>query len=159
MPWLLRSLQAFFGLLLLTTAVGKLLDNRGFAEVIATYQFFIPEPLLLPLGLAVSLVELAMAIAIFAGWQLTRLAQATILMHLGYMVLATITNLRDLELDNCGCFGVFLARPMAWSTVIEDGVLTALGILFYVAARGRTSAQSASGSAHHGSASTQPWSH
>ena len=37
--WLRPVLRVFFGVLMTTTAVGKLLDNRGFAEVIATYQF------------------------------------------------------------------------------------------------------------------------
>jgi len=117
----------------MVSAVGKLLDNRGFAEIIATYQFGIPEPLLLPLGLAVSLFELAMAIAIFAGIALRPMAVLTIVVHLGYTLLATLTNLRGLDLPNCGCFGVFLARPMTWSNVIEDAILTALGAGFYAA--------------------------
>ena len=128
-------LRGFFGLLLLITAVGKLLDNRGFAEILATYQFYIPEPLLLPLGLAISLGELGMALAIFAGVQLPRMAQLTILLHAGYTALAALTNLRGLDLTNCGCFGVFWARPMTWLTVAEDVVLTLMAIAFYAGVR------------------------
>lgn len=40
-------LRFFFALLLLASAVGKLLDIRGFAAVLGTYQVF-PETLLLP---------------------------------------------------------------------------------------------------------------
>jgi uncharacterized membrane protein YphA (DoxX/SURF4 family) len=115
---------------MLTTALGKLLDNRGFAAVIATYQFPIPEPLLLPLGLVVSLVELAIGLAILTGFQLRRAALFTVAVHVGYLSLAVITNLRGIALVNCGCFGVFLARPMTWYTVLEDAILLALSLGF-----------------------------
>ena len=125
------SLRSFFILLLLTTAIGKLLDNRGFAEVISTYQFGIPETLLLPLGLSVSLFELALAGGVIANIRMKFCAQLVILMHVGYTVLAVITNLRGLDLPNCGCFGIFLARPMTWATVLEDSILTLLSVIFY----------------------------
>ncbi len=128
--WAFRIL---FGLVLGITAIGKLLDNRGFAEVIANYQFFLPEPALLPLGLFISLAELLIAGAIFVGYQLRHSAQLTILIHFGYTALATVTLWRGIELDNCGCFGVFLARKLGWSTVFEDAILTALAIGFLVA--------------------------
>jgi uncharacterized membrane protein YphA (DoxX/SURF4 family) len=121
-------LRTLFCVLMLTTALGKLLDNRGFADVIATYQFPIPEPLLLPLGLIVSLVELAIGFAILTGFQLRSAALGTVAVHVGYLSLAVITNLRGIELTNCGCFGVFLARPMTWGTVIEDAILLALSL-------------------------------
>lgn len=127
--WTLRALLAA---LLLASGVGKLLDNRAFAEIIATYQLGIPEPLLLPLGLAVSLVELGMGIAILAGIQLRWMAIGTIGVHVGYTALAALTNLRGLDLPNCGCFGVFLARPMTWTNVVEDAVLTLISIAFFL---------------------------
>lgn len=123
-------LRTLFCVLMLTTALGKLLDNRGFAAVIATYQFPIPEPLLLPLGLVVSLVELAIGLAILTGFQLRRAALFTVAVHVGYLSLAVITNLRGIALVNCGCFGVFLARPMTWYTVLEDAILLALSLGF-----------------------------
>lgn len=127
-----NALRIFFGLLMLTTAVGKLLDNRGFADVLVTYQLGIPEGVLLPLGLAVSLFELALFVYILRGIRLREVAIATIVLHLGYVSLAVLTNLRGLNLENCGCFGVFLARPMTWATVVEDVVLLALSCLFYL---------------------------
>jgi uncharacterized membrane protein YphA (DoxX/SURF4 family) len=141
-------LRALFCVLLLTSALGKLLDNRGFAAVIGTYQFSIPEPLLLPLGLVVSLVELALGLAILMGFRLRSAAQLTVAAHLGYLSLAVITNLRGIALVNCGCFGVFLARPMTWYTVLEDAILVllALGFLWTVSPRAspaRSSDQSA----------------
>ena len=40
---------------------------------------------------------------------------------------------RGLGLENCGCFGVFLARPLEWYTPLEDAVLIAASYgLFYL---------------------------
>jgi hypothetical protein len=39
------------------TGLAKLLDNRGFAQVIASYQLGLPGLFLLPLGLCISLAE------------------------------------------------------------------------------------------------------
>jgi hypothetical protein len=130
----LRSFRVFFGLLLVTTAIGKLLDNRGFAAVIQTYQVGIPEGVLLPLGLAISFSELGLALMIYEGRFMVRAAQLAIVMHAGYAGMAVLTNLRGIRLENCGCFGVFLARPMTWGTVVEDVILTLLAGGFYYAA-------------------------
>jgi hypothetical protein len=44
--------------------------------------------------------------------------------------------MRGLRLANCGCFGVFLPRPLGWSTVIEDLVMAGVcAALAFVAAR------------------------
>lgn len=131
MKIVLTSLRVFFIILLITTAIGKLLDIQGFALVIDTYQFHIPYIALAPLALAVALFELFLGLALFARYRLRECAILIILMHVGYTVLATTSNLRGLELDNCGCFGVFLARPLTWFTVLEDLTLTALSVLFY----------------------------
>jgi len=143
MRWLTPVLRTFFCVLMTTTAIGKLLDNRGFAEVIATYQFGIPEPVLLPLALSVSLFELGLGLAILARLKLRGMAQLVVAVHAGYLALAAITNLRGLHLTNCGCFGVFLARPMTWMTVVEDAILLALalGFLWTATARSDTSTQ------------------
>lgn len=126
-----QVLRWFFVALLFSTAIGKLLDIQGFAAVLHTYQLFIPYIVLAPLGLGISLFELVLGTALIARVQLRLCALLLILMHSGYVILAVITNLRGLELDNCGCFGVFLARPMTWITVVEDIVLTVLSALLY----------------------------
>lgn len=119
--WTIRS---FLGALFLATGIGKLLDNRGFAQVIATYELGIPEPGLLPLALGVSLLELAVGINILRGWRLKQNVLATLAFHIGYTALAAATLVRGLPIENCGCFGVFLARPLRWSMVGEDLALT-----------------------------------
>ena len=127
-------LKWFFGLLVVATGVGKLLDNRGFADVILTYQFGLPHPVAMVMGLAVSLFELVLGLSLLStsvkGTQ-QRNGLLLILMHAGYVVLATISNLRGLNLINCGCFGVFWGRSLTWATVVEDVVLLSFSVLFY----------------------------
>ena len=126
-----KVLKYFFGILLIATGIGKLLDNRGFADIILTYQFGLPHQWAMILGLSVSLFELLVGVFILQEKNQLRNAALTILMHSGYVFLAVVTNLRGLNLTNCGCFGVFWGRPMTWATVVEDIVLVTLSILFY----------------------------
>jgi uncharacterized membrane protein YphA (DoxX/SURF4 family) len=122
----------FLSVLFLATGIGKLLDNRGFAQVIASYQLGLPAPVLLPLALAVSLAEFGIGLNLLAGRQLSYNVLATLVFHLGYASLAAITLVREIPLSNCGCFGVFLARPLLWTSVVEDLVL---GLISFIAWR------------------------
>ena len=124
-------LRYFFGILLITTGIGKLLDNRGFAEIILTYQFGLSLPVAMALGVGVSLLELWIGISILRNLHRREAAAATVVLHAGYIILAIVTNLRGLDLKNCGCFGVFWGRSMTWTTVVEDAVLLALAVTFY----------------------------
>ncbi len=128
---LFKILKILFIFLLLATAIGKLLDNRGFAEVILTYQFGIPFELALPLGLFVSLFELALALALILNINHRRNGFLLTLMHVGYTGLAVTALSRGLNLTNCGCFGVFWQRTLTWQTVFEDLFLTAISFLFF----------------------------
>ena len=128
--YLFYFLKYLFVILFVTTGIGKLLDNRGFSEVIGTYQI-LPSYLTLFLGLIVSLFELFLGLAILLNYRLKACALLAIILHLGYVALATVSLLRGLSLANCGCFGVFWARPLTYQSVIEDMVLVLLSILFY----------------------------
>ena len=46
-------------------------------------------------------------------------------------MILTLELLRGVKLANCGCFGVFLARPLRWTSPLEDLGLVAvtLGVL------------------------------
>jgi uncharacterized membrane protein YphA (DoxX/SURF4 family) len=118
--------RLFLGLLFTATGLGKLLDNRGFAQVIASYELGLPGPALLPLGLFIALAELGIGANLLRGHRLRSNLWATLVFHLGYAGLAAITLWRGIALDNCGCFGVFLARPLSWGTVAEDCGLAAV---------------------------------
>lgn len=127
LAWLLAAVHA-------ATALGKLLDLPGFAAVLGTYRL-LPAAVLLPTAILVVLAELAIA----AGLLLARLRVAAALAAgalaaLNGLVL-TATLLRGIDLPNCGCFGVFLARPLSVVSPLEDLVLLALALLLAWGAR------------------------
>jgi len=126
------SLRILIGLILVTTGIGKLLDVAGFARVLGTYRAF-PESLLLPIAIAASVAELLLGIWLFSGRRPFAAALWALAAHLAYAGWSAAAILRGLKLSNCGCFWVFLPRPLGWSTVVEDlvvavfcGVLVAL---------------------------------
>jgi uncharacterized membrane protein YphA (DoxX/SURF4 family) len=125
----------FLGLLFVATGLGKLLDNRGFAQVLDSYQLGIPDAVLLPLGLSISLLELLIGLNILRGRALSVNVLATLVFHLTYAALALITLQRGIPLTNCGCFGVFFARPLMRSTVIEDLILAAISLVCWLLLR------------------------
>jgi uncharacterized membrane protein YphA (DoxX/SURF4 family) len=125
----------FLGLLFIATAIGKLLDNRGFAQVINSYQLGIPDFALLGVALTFSLLELIIGLNILYGRELSKSILATLAFHLGYATLAFTTLLRGIALPNCGCFGVFLARSLKWSTVIEDLALATISLVCWLLLR------------------------
>ncbi|MGH8523230.1 MAG: MauE/DoxX family redox-associated membrane protein [Gammaproteobacteria bacterium] len=133
--YVLAASRYFLGLLFLATGLGKLLDNRGFAQVLASYRFELPDTLLLPLALAISLTEFGIGRNILLGRSLSQNILATVYFHLAYAILAVTTLLRGLSLTNCGCFGVFLARPLRWTTVAEDLVLAAISLVCWLLLR------------------------
>ena len=117
-----KALRFFIGAVLVVTAAGKLLDVSGFAAVIRTYRVF-PEPVLLPLAVLVPLAELSLGAWLFSGRRLFSAAVAAFGMHVVYAAWSASALARGLELSNCGCFGVFLPRPLGWATVAEDAAM------------------------------------
>lgn len=122
-------LRFAFAALLIVSALGKLLDNRGFAEVLRTYEI-LPESITLVAALVVSLAELALGLALVVGVHLVQAAFLTLFFHLGYIAWLALAYLRGLDIPNCGCFGVFLARPLTGWTFVEDGFLVLTALLF-----------------------------
>ena len=127
-----EALRFLIGTVLVVTAVGKLLDVAGFAKVIGTYEVF-SDSTLMPLAVLVPVAELLLGAWLFAGRWLFAAAVTAVAMHLAYAAWAASAVERGLKLSNCGCFGVFLPRPLGWSTVVEDlamaflcGILAAL---------------------------------
>jgi hypothetical protein len=122
------------GLVLVATGAGKLLDIRGFAEILRSYEI-LPAGSLLPLAVAVPMAELALAFWLFSGRRLVGAGAASAGMHLAYAAWSAAALMRGLSLSNCGCFGVFLARPLTGQTVAEDLVMVALSVALAVCAR------------------------
>lgn len=129
-------LRAFIGVVLLATGVGKALDPRGFTEVIATYDV-LPAWLLWPTALGMITVELALGALLLSGRRTPHAALASTALHAAFTSWATIALLRGLDIDNCGCFGVFLARPLTWGTVGEDLFMVAISAALWALSRRR----------------------
>lgn len=127
--WILRLV---LGVLITAAGIGKLADIPGFVTVIHTYKFHLPSSIVWPIAIIVTGIELIIGILILSGSHLRTAALWSIIMHGGYFILLTVTLLRKLELKNCGCFGVFLARPLRWYTPLEDLILVALSCSLFV---------------------------
>jgi hypothetical protein len=115
----LRSLQYFIASVLLLTGIGKLLDVPGFVKVLITYQA-IPSWGLHGVAIAMVLVELRISEWLFRDKTLVRGALSSLMLHTLFSLWATITLIRGVSVPNCGCFGVFFARPLTILTVVED---------------------------------------
>ncbi len=127
-------LRGFFILLMLAAGLGKLADMTGFYPVVASYRL-LPEALVIPSAWALTLGELVLGGWLLWGRWLKLAALAVIAIHVFYLFGVVQALVRGLELDNCGCFGVYFARPLRWHTPLEDVVLLALSVWFWLKAR------------------------
>lgn len=118
-------LRWLLGALILATGIGKALDVAGFAGVLATYRLGLGPDALAILALATCVVEIGLGTWLLSSWQLRRAAAAALLLNAGYCVLMTTALLRGLQLDNCGCFGVYFPSPLRWYSPLEDAALMA----------------------------------
>lgn len=132
----MRVIRAFFILLLAASAIGKLADMPGFVGVVASYQS-LPEWLLVPSAWALTLTELALSLWLLSGWQLKIAATGVIGLHLMYLLWLLMALYRGLDLPNCGCFGVYFARPLRWFTPLEDTALLGLAVGLWAYAKGK----------------------
>lgn len=120
--------RALLGLVLLATGIAKLLDMAGFTAVVATYRV-LPGALLAPAAWAVALTELALAAWLATGRRLRQAALASAALHGLYFAWAALALARGVPVANCGCFGVFWARPLSVTTLLEDAAMVALSLL------------------------------
>ncbi len=127
-------LRLLVGGLLAVTAVGKGLDLQGFARVVGTYQV-LPAPLWMPVAVFMTGVEGGLAVWLFAGRRLAQAGWAAAALHLGFLSWAGLALARGLEIPNCGCFGVFWARPLTLGTLVEDAVMVTVCVLLAGLAR------------------------
>ncbi|MEN3369648.1 MAG: hypothetical protein V7609_1791 [Verrucomicrobiota bacterium] len=124
----------WIGGMLLVAAIGKFLDNRHFAEVLAQWQLF-PSWSLLALGFLASFSELVLAIWLFSGWRLSAAALTAVAFHLAYSTATLVTVLRGIRLPDCGCFGIFFPHPLDWTMVFEDLLLAGICLVLFVIAK------------------------
>jgi hypothetical protein len=118
-------LRLLLGVILLTTGLGKLLDVPGFIGVIHTYRA-LPPALVPALAVLMVLVELRLAEMFLLGKNLPLASGIATVLHIFFIGWAGTALLRGLDIPNCGCFGVFLARPLSTQTIVEDVVMAGL---------------------------------
>lgn len=124
--WLLRL---GLGGLILATGVGKALDLPGFVGVLQTYRLGLDPVALQVIAPSISVIEIALGAWILGGWRLRSAIWVAIALNAAYFLLLTSALLRGLQLPNCGCFGVYFARPLRWHSPLEDLGLIALSML------------------------------
>jgi hypothetical protein len=129
-------LRGFFILLLLASAVGKLLDMPGFYAVVESYQA-LPKAIVPAAAWALAFVELGFGLWLWRSSPQRRFAPslAVLALHLMYMAWLVVAFARGLNIPNCGCFGVFFARPLTAQTLIEDSLLIVLAAALVWSAR------------------------
>jgi uncharacterized membrane protein YphA (DoxX/SURF4 family) len=116
-----------FTALLLVSGAAKLLDLHGFAAVVDTYDV-LPDALLAPAAYALAVVEVGLGVWLAIGRALPPTATLVVVLHTVYLVWIVIALARGLDIPNCGCFGVYFARPLTPVRVLEDVALLALAM-------------------------------
>ncbi len=101
------------------------MDIPGFRGVLAAYDLF-PEWSLWPIAVLMPAVEALIALTMLTGRRLRQGVLASVLLHASFAAVLTLELLRGVQLENCGCFGVFLARPLSWSSPLGDLAMVAI---------------------------------
>ena len=117
-------------MLLAASGVAKLADMSGFVEVVKSYDG-LPLAVTPIAAYALTLFELALAAWLATGKNARRAAEAAMALHAVYLLWSLIALARGLNIANCGCFGVYWARPLTWFTPLEDLILIALAIFLW----------------------------
>ena len=124
------GIRWFFVLLLAAASVGKLADMPGFYAVIKSYAL-LPEAVIPISAWALAIFELVLAIWLASGKRIEVAALIVIALHFVYLIWLAIALARGLDIPNCGCFGIYWARPLTWFTPVEDLILLALAIMMW----------------------------
>lgn len=117
--------RSFVGLVLVATGIAKVLDIDGFVAVVMSYDL-VPWATAEIIGYLLPVVEIVLGIWLLTGIQLLQSAWLAVATHVFYFSIAAISLWRGTVIPNCGCFGVFFARPLGVNTLFEDGFMIAL---------------------------------
>ncbi|MEW2634314.1 MauE/DoxX family redox-associated membrane protein [Streptomyces sp. NPDC048389] len=129
-------LRIVLGAVLAAMALGQLASFDAMPAILTTY------------GLTSGAASTALAVALIsaevvtAGWFLARprsRAATPVWLYTGvavvWSVLAAQAFARGLVLDNCGCFGTYLAQPLRWYVLVEDALMLLYACLLWRALR------------------------
>jgi len=135
--WIGNVPRIFVGLVLMSTGIGKGLDMAGFVTVLDGYQLQ-AHWLSVVLAYTLPFIELGVGVNLLSAIQRIATAWIAIGLHVLMISVVAITLTRGIQVSNCGCFGVFLARPLTHITLIEDAVMLTMSVLVLVDAKVRT---------------------
>ena len=127
-------LRFLFAVLLAASAIGKLADMAGFVQIVASYRL-LPLALVPAAAWLLALVELTLAVWLVSAKCIQHAAATLVALHGIYFCWLLIALTRGLSISNCGCFGVYFARPLSAYTLLEDALLLVLAALLWRSAR------------------------
>jgi hypothetical protein len=127
-------------LVLLAMAAGQLSDLPGFVEALRDYDLAHVQ---LAWVVAVSLVvgEATGGALLLTGSNSARASGAVVAVGvaIAWFALALTAFARGEGVQNCGCFGVYLAQPLRWWILVEDVEFVALAVWVLLGTRRSTS--------------------
>jgi len=125
----LRLLPRWFvGCMLIATGMGKALDIPGFVQVVAAYAL-LPAWGNVLVAYTLPFVELVSGLYLLTRRWRWPVAWIVVWLHVVLLSVVVVSWWRGLTIANCGCFGVFLARPLSGQTIIEDVVMLGASLL------------------------------
>jgi hypothetical protein len=113
--WLAWVCRGILGLVFLSAAFPKLMDLNGFAAIIDSYGL-VSEPMLIPVAIVLSLLEVAGGVSIFfrrGGWLSLSTIFGLLLFFLGVLSYGIWMGF---DID-CGCFGKNEPKYMFFSSL------------------------------------------
>jgi len=120
--------RVVLAVLLLAMATGQLVDFPGFVDALRGYDVGGSVPTWI---VAVALVagEAIGGIFLLRGDASARRSGAVVALAvtIAWSALALTAFARGAAIENCGCFGVYLAQPLRWWVLLEDAEFVALG--------------------------------
>ncbi len=128
-------LARLLGGLFTAMAAFQLADLPGFVGVLETYLLGGPGTAW-PLAVMLLAGELVSGLWLLVAPRRRPIIPATVfaLTSVLWSSLAVQAFARGLALDNCGCFGVYLAQPLRWWVLLQDAALLGYSALLLRAA-------------------------
>lgn len=126
MDYLAFAARLALALVFLVSGVAKLSDRAGSRRALA--DFGVPQRLAQPLGVALPLAELALAIGLLPTVAV-RWSAAGILALLLVFMGGISYNLARGRTPNCHCFGVLSSTPASERTLVRNGILALMAVV------------------------------
>lgn len=124
--------RVYLAALLLAMAAGQLLDVGGFVDIIETYQVGSGDAAWFT-AIALVVGEVTGAVGLLGRRQWRGFgATVTLAVAVGWTVLAVQAFGRGLEIENCGCFGVYLGQELRWYVLAQDAGFVAAALWIWI---------------------------